>query len=231
MTDFGLLVGRFSSATPNISTDNTLRELRLDAGGRVYSRLADDRDAAIRYFNDGEAVDGTPANDKGVIVLGKNEVDGNYQMLRVADDGSLIVSAHSGTDSSAAADGTGGTYNATDSEGEVALTQGSWVLIQSMAIASGKVHLDGWSYGSDKNTIFQLCLANDTGVNGVTRSDVTEILDMQMTTSARPSDHVGFNRAVTRNGGANIFVAIFAKQLQAGAAGVGFSMVNAHRTT
>jgi hypothetical protein len=231
MVDFGLLVGRFNSATPSISTDNTLRELRIDAGGRVYSRLADDRDVAIRYFQDGEAVDGTPANDRGILVLGKNDTDSNYQVLRVADDGSLIVSTQAGTDASQAADATGGTYTSTDSEGEVALTLGNWVLVQSIAIATGKVHIDGWSFGSDKNCIFQLCLANDTGANGVTRSDVTEILDAQITTSSRPSDHVGFNRALTRNGGTNIHVAIFSKQLQSGAAGVGTSMINAHRTT
>lgn len=231
MVDFGILVSRYSSATPVVSTDNTLRELRIDGGGRLFSRLADDRDAAIRYFNDGEAVDGTPALDKGVLILGKNDVDSNYQVLRVLNDGSLSVSFNAGTDISEAADATGGTYTATDTEGEVALTQGNWVLIQSIAVASGTANIDGWSYGSDKNCIFQLCLVDDALANGVTRADVTEILDSQITSSSRPSDHVGFNRSLTRSGGANIHLAIFAKQLQSGANGVATSMINAHQTT
>lgn len=228
MVDFQLLVARFSSATPAIAADNTLRELRIDAGGRVYSRLADDRDVAIRYFHDGESVDASPNLDKGILILGKNDTDSNYQALRVLNDGSLSVSFNAGTDISEASDSSGGTYTATDSEGEVALVIGNWVLVQSIAVPSGTLFVDGWSYASDKNAIFQLCMVDDTAQDNPTRADVIEILDSHITTSARPSDHVSFDRALTKAGGADIYVAVFAKQLQSGATGVGLSMINAH---
>ena len=228
MTDFGLLVARYSTSTPSLTTDKDLRELRIDSGGRVHTRLTDDRDVSLRYFHDGESVDSTVALDKGLIILGKNDTDSNYQVLRVNDDGSLVVSFEAGSDVSAASDGTGGTYSATDVEGEVALTAGNWVLIQAIPVIAGKLHVDGWSFGSDKNCIFQLCIVDNATTN---RAGVIEILDSQMTTSARPSDHVGFNRAISRDGGTNVKVAVFAKQLQAGTAGVGLSMINAHTTT
>jgi hypothetical protein len=228
MVDFGQLVARYNTAAPSITVDKELRELRIDSGGRVHTRLTDDRDVSVRYFHDGEAVDGTVALDKGLIILGKNDTDSNYQVLRVNDDGSLVVSFEAGVDISAAGDGTGGTYSATDVEGEVALTVGSWVLIKSIPVLTGKLHIDGWSFGSDKNCIFQLCLLDAAGT---TRASVVEILDSQMSTSARPSDHVGFNRAISRAGGTNVKIGIFAKQLQSGTAGVGLGMVNAHTTT
>lgn len=228
MQDFGLLVARYNTSTPSVTTDKELRELRIDSGGRVHARLTDDRDVSVRYFHDGESVDGTVALDKGLIILGKNDTDSNYQVLRVNDDGSLVVSFESGTDISAAGDGTGGTYSATDVEGEVALTVGNWVLIKSIPVASGKLHIDGWSFGSDKNCIFQLCIIDSATVN---RAGVIEILDSQMSTSARPSDHVCFNRAISRPGGTNVNIGVFAKQLQSGTAGVGLGMVNAHTTT
>jgi hypothetical protein len=228
MNDFGLLVARFNTSAPTVSVDNSIRELRIDSGGRLHTRLTDDRDVSLRYFHDGEAVDGTVALDKGVLILGKNDTNSNYQALRVNDDGSLVVSSEAGTDISSAGDGTGGTYSATDVEGEVALTVGNWVLVESIAVATGKLHIDGWSFGSDKNCIFQLCIIDNATTN---RAGVIEILDSQMSTSARPSDHVCFNRAISRPGGANVKIGVFAKQLQTGTAGVGLGMVNAHTTT
>lgn len=228
MTDFGLLVARFNTSTPNYTADNDLRSLRIDSGGRVHTRLTDDRDVSLRYFHDGEAVDGTVALDKGLIILGKNDTDNNYQVLRVNDDGSLVVSFEAGTDVSLAADATGGTYGPTDVEGEVALVVGQWVLVQSIPVTTGKLHIDGWSFASDKNCIFQLCIVNNATTN---RAGVVEILDSHISTSARPSDHVGFNRAISRAGGANVKMAVFAKQLQNGAAGVALSSINAHTTT
>lgn len=221
--DFGLLVGRYNSSTPVISADNTLREIRIDAGGRLHTRLTDDRDVSLRYFHDGEAVDGTVALDKGLLILGKNDTDSNYQALRVSDDGSLVVSSDSGTDASEAAD------KANAADGEVALTSGSWVLVQSILVSSGKIHVDGWSYSSDKNTQFQIALATAAGTP--VRGDITEILDTMITTSSRPSDHVAYNRAISRAGGTNVKLCIFAKQLQSGVNGVASSMINAHTTT
>jgi len=228
MTDFGLLVARFNTSTPNYTADNDLRNLRIDSGGRVHTRLTDDRDVSLRYFHDGEAVDGTVALDKGLIILGKNDTDNNYQVLRVNDDGSLVVSFEAGTDVSLASDATGGTYGPTDVEGEVALVVGQWVLVQSIPVTTGKLHVDGWSFASDKNCIFQLCIVDNATTN---RAGVVEILDSHISTSARPSDHVGFNRAISRAGGANVKIAVFAKQLQQGAAGVALSSINAHTTT
>ena len=228
MTDFGLLVARFNTSTPNYTADNDLRNLRIDSGGRVHTRLTDDRDVSLRYFHDGEAVDGTVALDKGLIILGKNDTDNNYQVLRVNDDGSLVVSFEAGTDVSLASDATGGTYGPTDVEGEVALVVGQRVLVQSIPVTTGKLHVDGWSFASDKNCIFQLCIVDNATTN---RAGVVEILDSHISTSARPSDHVGFNRAISRAGGANVKIAVFAKQLQQGAAGVALSSINAHTTT
>lgn len=228
MTDFGLLVARFNTSTPNYTADNDLRNLRIDSGGRVHTRLTDDRDVSLRYFHDGEAVDGTVALDKGLIILGKNDTDNNYQVLRVNDDGSLVVSSEAGTDVSLASDATGGTYGPTDVEGEVALVIGQWVLVQSIPVTTGKLHVDGWSFASDKNCIFQLCIVDNATTN---RAGVVEILDSHISTSARPSDHIGFNRAISRAGGANVKIAVFAKQLQQGTAGVALSSINAHTTT
>lgn len=228
MQDFGLLVARFNTSTPNYTADNDLRNLRIDSGGRVHTRLTDDRDVSLRYFHDGEAVDGTVALDKGLIILGKNDTDNNYQVLRVNDDGSLVVSFEAGTDVSLASDATGGTYGPTDVEGEVALVVGQWVLVQSIPVTTGKLHVDGWSFASDKNCIFQLCIVDNATTN---RAGVVEILDSHISTSARPSDHVGFSRAISRAGGANVKIAVFAKQLQQGTAGVALSSINAHTTT
>jgi hypothetical protein len=222
MVDFGLLVARFSTATPNIATDNVLRELRIDSGGRVHSRLTDDRDMSLRYFLDGEAVTGGNT-DRGIVMLGLNATDSNYQMFRVNDDGSLSVSFNSGTDASEAAD------KANAADGEIALSSGNWVLIQSKALASGKMHVSGWSFGSDKNTVFQLALAEAAAAP--VRADITEILDTQIATSARPSDHVSFERSLDRNGGANVKLCVFAKQVQSGGNGVAFSMMNYYTTT
>jgi len=220
MQDFGLLVARFNTATPNYTADNDLRELRIDAGGRVHSRLTDDRDVSIRYFLDGESVG---AGDRGVFILGKNDTDNNYQALRVNDDGSLSVSFNAGADVSEAAD------KANANDGEVPLSVANWVLIQSKAVTSGKLHISGWSFASDKNTIFQLALAVAAGAP--LRADITEILDSQISTSSRPSDHVSYDRALDRSGGANVKLCIFAKQLQSGQAGVGLSMMNFYTTT
>jgi hypothetical protein len=230
-SDFGMLVSRFNTSTPTVSADDTLRELRIDEGGRVYTRLADDRDLTLRYFEDGESVDGTPANDRGIVMLGKNDADSDYQMLRVRDDGSLIVAMESGTDVSGHSDGTGGIFAAADSRGEVGLTTGTWVKIHEVPVASGTVHADGFGYMSDKNTIFQLCLSDDTGTDGHDRADVTEILDAQMTTSARPSDHVEYNRSKDKAGGTNVALVLWAKQLQQGGNGIGSGSINAHTTT
>jgi hypothetical protein len=218
--DFGLLVARYNTSAPTVSTNNELREVRIDSAGRLYVRPTDDRDASPRYFTDGEAV-GT--SDRGFVILGLNETDSNYQMLRVNNDGSLVVSMDAGTDASEAAD------KANLNFGEVALTSGTWILIQSITIPTGKLHLDGWSYSADKNTQFQVVLATAAGTP--VRADITEILDTQITTSSRPSDHVSFNRALSRAGGTNVKLCIFAKQLQAGAAGAASSMLNVHKTT
>lgn len=228
MTDFGLLVARFNTSAPNYTANNDLRSLRIDSGGRVHTRLTDDRDVSLRYFHDGEAVDASPNLDKGILILGKNDVNSNYQALRVNDDGSLVTSSEAGTDVSLAADATGGTYGPSDVEGEVVLTVGTWVLIQSIPIAANKMHIDGWSFASDKNCIFQLCVIDNATTN---RAGVIEILDSHISTSARPSDHINFNRALTRLGGTNVKMAVFAKQLQNGAAGVALSSINAHTTT
>ena len=225
MEDFGGLVGRYSTATPTLSVDDSLRELRLDAGGRLYVRTADDRDKAIRYFYDGESIDGGDITlDRGILILGKNDTDSNYQALRVADDGSLVVGFDAGSDISEAAD------KANASDGEVALgAQNAWVQVQKIAVIDGKVHVDGYSYASDKNALFQLVLADGTAND---RTDVSEILDTQVTTSFRPSDHIVFQRALSRAGGANVYVAIFAKRLQSGSTnGVALTSINAHKTT
>lgn len=229
--DFGLLVGRFNTSTPSISTDNSLREIRIDSGGRLHSRLTDDRDVSIRYFNDEESVDATPSNDKGILILGKNDVNSNYQVLRVNDDGSLVVSTQAGTDNSEHSDGTGGIFSPTDIRGEITLTIGTWVKIHDIPVTSGRVHIDGWSFLADKNTLFQICMSDDTGLDGHDRADVIEILDSQLTTSGKPSDHENFGRALTRNGGTNIAVVIWAKQLQTGNVGIGSGMINSHITT
>lgn len=228
--DFGLQVGRYNAAAPTLTEDN-IREVRLDVAGRLENRLIDGNDKTISYFLDGQAT-GTgvgdhtgTAEDRGIIVLGKNDTDNNYQMFRVNSDGSLAVSFQSGTDVSKAAD------YANAADGEVTLLVGSWKLIQQIDITSGTVHIDGYSYASDKNTVFQLVLSNDTGANGHIRTDITEILDTQITTSARPSEHVIFNRTLDRAGGTNIAVVLWAKQLQSGPDGVAMSMINAHTTT
>lgn len=224
-SDFGLLVGRFNSAAPAISTDNTLREIRLDGGGRIVGRAADGNDKTLSYFADGDAVGsgvgdaiGT-AGDRGILILGKDSADSVYKAIRLASDGSLIVTNDGGVDASEAAD------KANAANGEVTLTSGSWVLIQSKAFSSGKFHVDGWSYASDKNAIFQLAIAVHAGGGSPVRTDITELLDSQITSSARPSDHVSFGRKLDRSGAANTFLCVFAKQLQAGAAGVGLSMM------
>lgn len=230
-SDFGLFVGRYSSSEPTIANDQELREIRLDVNGRAYVRLNDGNDNTISYFADGDAVgsgvgDSTEASgDRGILMLGKNDTDSNYQMLRVSDDGSLVVSFQGGADASEAAD------KANANDGEVNLTSGTWVKMQEIPVVSGKIHLNGWSYASDKNTVFQLTLSDDTGADGHARADITEILDTMITTSSRPSDHVGYDRQISRSGGTNIAVVLWAKQLQSGAGGVGFSQINANTTT
>lgn len=225
--DFGLLVARFNTATPTYSADNDLRELRIDAGGRVYSRLADGNNNTVSWFADGDSVGsgvgGDTAGDRGILILGKNDTNNNYQILHVNDDGSLAVSFNAGSDASEASD------KANANDGQVALTSGAWVLVQSKVLASGKFQISGWSFASDKNTLFQLALA--TAVGTPVRTDITEILDSHISTSSRPSDHVGFVRNLTRSGGANVKLCVFAKQLQAGANGVGLSMMNYATTT
>lgn len=232
--DFGMLVSRFNTATPVYTADNSLRELRIDSGGRLYTRLADDRDEALRYFYDGEAVNASPNTDRGILILGKNDTDSDYQAFKLNDDGSLAVSFQSGSDVSAAADGDGaigGPFADTDTVGEIALTVGTWVKIQEIAVAAGTLHIDGFSFSSDKNTIFQLVMSDDTLQDNHTRADATELIDTQMSTSARPSDHVSYQRQLDRAGGTDIAVVIYAKQLQAGTAGVAWSMINAHVTS
>jgi hypothetical protein len=230
-TDFGLLVGRYDAAEPTIANDQELREIRLDVNGRAHMRLNDGNDNTLSYFADGDAVGSGVGNaaeasgDRGLIMLGLNETDSNYQMLRVNSDGSLAVSFQSGTDVSEAAD------SANAADGEITLAQGAWVKVQEIAVATGKIHVSGWSYASDKNTILQLTLSDDTGTDGHDRADITEILDTMLTTSARPSDHVSYNRSLSRSGGTNVAIVLWAKQLQAGANGVAMSMVNASTTT
>jgi len=227
--DFGLLVGRYNTAIPSLSTDKELRELRLDEKGRLATRLGDGNDKALSYFADGDAVgsgvddiQNSGAGDRGILAMGKNVATSTYQVLNVADDGSLIVSFDAGTDQSEAAD------KANVANGEVALISGTWVLLQNKAVISGNMQIGGWSYGSDKNVIFQLALAVAAAIP--TRTDITEILDSQITSSARPSDHVEFSMPLNRPGATNKKLCVFAKQLQAGPAGVGFSMMN-FRTT
>ena len=237
-SDFGLLIGRFNTSTPSLSADNDLRELRLDSGGRLGSRLVDGNDETISYFIDGAATgsgvgdfNGAGA-DRGILILGKNDTDATYQILRVTPDGALVVTTEVGTDNSAHSDKEDAAFSDTDTNGEVALTVGSWVDIKTIAASSGGIiHLSGWSYGSDKNTVFQLCVVDDTLTDGVERADVIEVLDTQITTSARPSDHVNFSRALDKIEAANNFVVVFAKQLQLGSAGVGWTSINTYKTT
>lgn len=232
--DFGLFVGRYNTSTPTLTADNDLREMRLDSGGRLYTRLADDRDEALRYFYDGESVNGTPNTDRGILILGKNDTDSNYQAFKLNDDGSLAVSFQSGTDVSSAADADGsigGPFAPADTVGEIALTEDVWIKIHEIAVATGTLHIDGFSYGSDKNTIFQLVMSDDTGADGHVRADAVELVDTMLTTSSRPSDHVSYSRQLDKAGGTNIAVALYAKQLQSGTAGVAWGMINAHVTT
>ena len=226
--DFGLLVARFNTAAPTYTADNDLRELRIDAGGRVHARATDGNDNTISYFAEDDIVGSGAGGDRGVLILGLNSTNSEYEILKVNDDGSLFVSANGGTDISAAADGTGGVFSATDVRGEVALTLNNWVLIKAIPVATGSAHVGGWSFASDKNTIFQLCLINAATS---TRADVTKIWDTQMTTSADPGGHIEYVRALDQVGGANIKLAIFAKQIQSGLAGVAWAMINANTTT
>lgn len=229
MIDFGLLVSRFNTTTPSISTDNTLRELRIDGGGRVAHRNADGNDNTLSYFADGDAVGtgvGTVSGvvgDRGTLILGRDSVDSIYKAISVNSDGSVNVAFNAGTDQSQAAD------HANATEGDIALTSGTWVLIQSKAVSTGHMHIAGWSYDSDKNTKFQLALT--VSLATPVRADITEILDTQITSSSRPSDHVGFTQDLTRAGAANTFLCVFAKQLQAGAGGSAGSMMNFDTTT
>lgn len=223
--DFGLMVGRYNTATPTLSPDNDLREARLDVGGRIVSRPADGNDKTLSYFAEGDAVGsgvgdaiGT-AGDRGILIMGRDAADAVYKAVRLASDGSLIVTNDGGVDASEAAD------KANANNGEVTLNSGNWVLIQSKAFSSGKFHVDGWSYASDKNTIFQLAVAVHAGGGSPVRTDITELLDSQISTSSRPSDHVHFGRKLDRSGAANTFLCVFAKQLQTGTAGVGLSMM------
>ena len=223
-TDFGLRVARYSTSTPSVTTDDSHRELRIDGGGRLYTRLADGNDNPLDYFADGDAVgSGSETEDRGIVILGLNDTDSNYQILKVNDDGALIVSSQGGTDVSISSDETG--------DGEEALTVGTWVLINTIAVATGTLHINGWTYGSDKNTQFLIAMSDDTLTDGHDFTDITEILDMQITSSARPSDNVGFIRALDRAGGTNVALTMWAKQLQPGATGVGFGMMNAYTTT
>lgn len=233
--DNGLLVGRFNTGLPALITDNELRELRLDDTGRLVSRLSDGNDKTLSYFLDGEATGNGIGDvlgnggDRGILVLGKNDEDSNYQVLRVNPDGSLVVSFQSGTDVSSHSDANDVAFAATDSNGEIPLTVGNWVLVKEIAVAASlTAHITGFSYCSDKNTIIQLCMI-DAATS--TRADVIEILDTQMTTSARPSEHVAFPRSKDRAGGTNVKFAIFAKQLQAGGAGVAWGSIDMHTTT
>lgn len=229
--DFGLLVARFNTSTPSYTADNDLRELRIDENGRVYARLADDRDKAIRYFYDGEAVDGVDDTlDRGILVLGKNDTDSNYQAFRLNDDGSLVVSAQSGADVSAHSNPTG-TFTPTDSLGEVGLTLNTWVKIVEIPVATGKLHLTGWEFLSDKLTQFQVVMSDDTGADGHARADATEILCSGMATSARPSDHITLSRAKDRSGGTNVAIIVWAKQLQSGTAGVASAGMEVNTTS
>jgi hypothetical protein len=227
-SDFGLLVGRYSSGEPTIASDQELRELRIDVNGRAHVRLNDGNDNTLSYFADGDAVNSGVGNaseaagDRGLLILGKDDLNSTYQVLKVKDDGSLVVSLDGGLDVSEAAKSNG------VDDGEVTLTVGTWVKVQEIAVASGRININGFSYASDKNTVFQLVLSDDTAINGHDRADLTEIIDTHITTSARPSDHVSYNKEINKNGGTNISLVLWAKQLQAGTAGVAFSSINAN---
>jgi hypothetical protein len=231
MTDFGLLVARYNVAAPALSTDGVIRELRIDAGGRVDARLADGNDNTLSYFAAGDAVGsgiGTAsavAGDRGVLIFGKNSTDSNYQPIRVLSDGSVVISDSSGTDASAAAD------KANITGGEIALAQGSYVLVQTIPFTTGHFHVFGWTYASDKNTQFQLAVAVHSGVGSPVRADIKEILDTQISSSARPSSSVAWTRSLDRAGAVNTSLCVFAKQLQQGANGSASSMINVDTTT
>lgn len=230
--DFGLLVTRYNSSTPSYSSNNDLRELRIDAGGRVHSRMTDGNDNTVSFFADGDAVGSGVGNqavagDRGVLVLGKDYTDAIYKPLKILNDGSLVISTNGGTDASAAAD----KANAGTTGGEVGLTVGSYVLIQSIPFTANKFHVFGYSYASDKNTMFQLAIAVHVGAGSPIRSELTEILDTQISSSARPSHYVGFNRQLDKAGAANTYLCVFAKQLQQGAAGIGATMINVDTST
>lgn len=232
MPDFGLLVARFNTGTPVYTADNDLRELRIDSNGRLYTRLADDRDKTIRYFYDGEAVDGGDITlDRGILLLGKNDTDSNYQAIRLNDDGSLVVSFQGGTDVSLHSDATGGTFAPTDTRGEISLTTGTWIKVLEIPVATGTAHLTGWEFLSDKNTLIQVVLSDDTGADGHDRADTTEILSSGLATSAKPCDHYSFSRSKDRAGGTNIALVVWAKQLQSGNAGVATAALEINTTT
>lgn len=227
-TDFGLYVGRHNTAKPSLSDDD-LREIRLDVAGNLENRLIDGNDKTLSYYIDGQAT-GTgvgdhagTAEDRGIIVLGKDDSSNTYQMLRVNPDGSLTVSFQSGTDISEFSDKAG--------TGEISLTKDTWVKVLEIPVASGNIHIDGWTYASDANTQFKLGISNDTGVDGHAETDITEIIDMHFTTSARPSDNINFTRSIDRAAGTNIALVVWAKQLQVGSSRIGTAMINAHKST
>lgn len=234
-TDFGLFVGRHNTAKPSL-VDDDLREVRLDGCGNLENRAIDGNDSTISYFADCDAVGsgvgdhsgstGTAGDDRGVLILGLNAADSKYEVLSVDDQGCLCVSFEAGTDCSEAAD------KAAATDGEIT-NAATYKLIQEIAASTDKIHVDGWSYASDKNTIFQLVLSDDTGADGHDRADIVCILDSQISTSARPSEHVVFSRALTQDVSALTTPAlvVWAKQLQAGTLGCALSMINAHKSS
>ena len=227
--DWGVQTGRVNSTLPSYGED-AIAEIRIDSTGRIMTRLADGNENFLSYFEDGEAVGSGAPDDRGILVLGKNDTDSNYQVLRVNDDGSLIVSLQAGTDVSAHSDKTGA-FGPTDTIGEVALVLTTWTKIIEIPIATGTAHLTGWEFLSDKNTHFQVVLSDDTGTDGHDRADAVEILSSAMATSARPSDVVPFSRAKDRAGGTNIALVVWAKQLQSGPVGIASAAIDAHTTT
>lgn len=173
MQDFASFVSRYNVATPTVTVDNELRELRIDSGGRAYVRLADDRDEAIRYFEDGESIG---AGDRGIVMLGRDDNTDQYRMFRLDESGCLCVTLGSGgEDYHSHSDADDGAFGLTDTNGEVAIDAvGDWKLIHAKPVVDGRVKISGWNWFADKNMLLQVCMLDDSPITGAAEdTDIT----------------------------------------------------------
>jgi hypothetical protein len=104
----GLVVGRFNTSAPTLTTEDDLRELRLDANGRVISRLSDGNDKTLSYYKEDDPFDsgkgdtaGT-AGDRGLIVFGRNDTDSKFNALSLNGQKQLRVTNALSNDAAAA---------------------------------------------------------------------------------------------------------------------------------